>query len=85
MLKQIFDGSNDMEIRTAVVSRFLEIDPNERTRLAIEFLKTDPPLLFRQGVINKFRDVSGKAIDYNIEEPFNSPDNQRAIAGMSKQ
>ncbi len=84
-LKQIFDGSNDMEVRTAVVSRFLEIDPPGGIRLALEFLKTDPPLLFRQGVINKLQDVSGLASDYNIEEPFNSPDNQRAIAAMSRQ
>ena len=83
-LEGIFRSSNDMEVRTTVVVRFLEIDVQRGTGLALEFLKTDPPLLFRQSVVNKLKEVSRGMIDYNIEESFNSADNQRAIKTMSK-
>lgn len=83
-LEEIFSGTNDMEIRTTVIGRLFEIDPPAGTRLALEFLKTDPPLLFRQSIVNKLKEVSQGMIDYNIEEPFNSDNNQRVIKTISK-
>ena len=78
-LEEVFSGTNDMEIRATIIGRLFEIDPSAGTRLALEFLKTDPPLLFRQSVVNKLKEVSKGMIDYNIEEPFNSADNQKII------
>ncbi len=83
-LVRVFNNSDDMEIRTTVISRLLEINQNEGIQLALEFLKTDPPLLFRQGIVNKLKKESSKITDYNIEESFNSTNNQRVIKMLFK-
>ncbi len=84
-LVEIFNNSDDVEIRTTVVSHLLEINQKKGIQLALEFLKTDPPLLFRQGVVNKIKKSTSKITDYNIEESFNSTNNQRIIKMLLKQ
>ena len=82
-LVRIFDGASDMEIRTAAVIRLLDVEPREGARLALEFLRDDPPFLFRRGVVDKLYDVSGQTVKYDIEEPFGSTANQRAAAAIA--
>ncbi len=84
-LVKIFNNSDDMEIRTTIVSRLLEINQKKGIHLAIKFLKTDPPLLFRQSIVNKLKNISSGMTDYNMEEPFNSADNQQIIKKVYEQ
>jgi len=83
-LEGIFSNSYDMEVRTEVVLRLFEVNPPEGTRLALEFLMTNPPLLFRQSIVNELMGVSPQMTNYNIEEPFNSAHNQQVIETISK-
>ncbi len=62
-LVKIFNTSDDMEIRTTIVYRLLDINQKEGLQLALEFLKTDPPLLVRQSVVNKMKNISSGMID----------------------
>jgi hypothetical protein len=59
------------------------VDTRKGAGLAIEFLRDDPPLLFRMTVVDKIEDVLGRSIGYRIDEPFDSPDNQKAVAKLA--
>jgi zinc/manganese transport system permease protein len=81
-LEALLEQATDSEQRSMVVCRSLEVDPRSGVRLAVSFLKTDPPLLFRATVVDKIEEVTGRDLAYDIDQPFASASNQQAVAEL---
>lgn len=81
-LEAMYANAADVEQRSVVACRTLEVDAPSGARMAIAFLKDDPPLLFRATVVDKLEQVTGKELKYDIDQPFTSPSNQQAVAGL---
>ncbi len=79
-LRELYEALGDARGRSLVVSRLLEVDRSSGIRLALKFLGTDPPLLFRMTVVDMLEESSGLEIPYDIEKPFDAPANQRALS-----
>ena len=78
----MFTRSDAVEERSMVVCRMLEVDVRLGARTAIEFLKDDPPLLFRLTIVDKLEEVTGQGVPYDIDQPFAAPSNQQAVASL---
>jgi zinc/manganese transport system permease protein len=74
----------DDEERSLVIERALEVDVRRGARMAIDFLAEDPPLLFRLTLVEKLGETGGEELSYDIDQPFDSPSNQRAITGLER-
>lgn len=83
-LEALYAEASDGEERSMVVCRTLEVDVHAGVSMAIDFLRGDPPLLFRLTVIDKLGDATGMPVPYNIDEPFDSPANQKAVADLKR-
>jgi hypothetical protein len=60
----------------------LEVDVQAGVHMALSFLEDDPPLLFRATVVDKLEEVTGESVPYAVDQPFASPANQQALAGI---
>ncbi len=81
-LRRMFAEASDAEEQSLVACRSLDVDVRAGAGMAVEFLKTDPPLLFRLTVLDKLREVTGREVPYDIEQSFNSPANQEAVKDL---
>jgi zinc/manganese transport system permease protein len=81
-LEALYARATDAEERCSVASRALEVDPAAGVRLALGLLEGDPPLLFRMMIVEKVEEVGQVSWDYDIDQPFTAPSNQRAVAGL---
>ncbi len=82
-LETMYTNAADAEERSMIARRTLEVDVPSGVRMAIEFLRNDPPLLFRLTIVDKLEEVTGEQVPYNIDKPFNAPANQAALAGLN--
>ena len=64
--------------RSSIVCRIMEIDKATGARSALRFLENDPPIFFRQAIMNKLNDTLSKIFSFDIAQPFNSEINQKA-------
>jgi hypothetical protein len=83
-VRQLFSTLTTPAARTAIISRALELDPATGASLTIELLKTDPPLLYRQMVIDALTDVMGEPAGFDSSESFAGAVNQQAAAKVAK-
>jgi ABC-type Mn2+/Zn2+ transport system permease subunit len=83
-VRQLFGEVTAPEARPAIVSRALEIDPGVGAGLAIELLRTDPPLFYRQMVIDALSEAMGERVGFDASQPFAAADNQRAAAAVAE-
>ena len=81
-LEAMYTESDAVEERSMVACRMLEVDVWSGARTAIEFLKDDPPLLFRLTIVDKLEEVTGQEVPYDIDQPFAALSNQQAVAGL---
>jgi zinc/manganese transport system permease protein len=81
-LETLYDDATDVAQRSMIACRALEVDGRSGARMAIEFLKDDPPLLFRLTVVDKLEEISGREFAYDIDQPFASASNQQAVAAV---
>jgi zinc/manganese transport system permease protein len=81
-LRKRYRDAGDSEERSVVVCRLLELDLRAGARLALEFLDTDPPLLFRLTVIEELEKASGFDMGYDIDMPCGSAANQESVAAL---
>jgi hypothetical protein len=81
-LEALYNTATDAEQRSEVVCRLLEVDQRAGVRMALSFLRDDPPLLFGATVVDKLEEVTGADVPYDIDQPYASPANQRAAAGL---
>jgi zinc/manganese transport system permease protein len=72
----------DVEQRTMVTCRTLEVDVRSGAVMALAFLSDEPPLMFRATIVEKLEDVVGRDVPYDIDQPFSSAINQQAVAGL---
>lgn len=79
-LRELYETIVDAEGRSLVISRVIDLDQRSGIQLAIEFLRQDPPLLFRMTVVERLEESTGFEIPYDIEKPFDSPDNRKALS-----
>jgi hypothetical protein len=83
-LDTMFADAPDAQVRSMVVCRALEVDVVAGVRMAIDYLGSDPPLLFRMTVVDKLAEIIGRAIDYDINQPFDSPSNRAVLDSLEQ-
>jgi zinc/manganese transport system permease protein len=76
----MFEETTDANERCMIACRALELNVRTGVRMAIEFLREDPPLLFRLEIVEKLEEITGEETSYDIDESFTAPSNQKAIA-----
>ncbi len=81
-LEALFPKAPDAAAGAEVVCRVLELDRRAGARLAVTFLKHDPPLFFRQQVIKKLDTVFHQSFGFDARTPFADPRNTRAVAAL---
>ncbi|MCG6922595.1 MAG: metal ABC transporter permease [Acidobacteria bacterium] len=73
-LAALFERTPDPETRRDIVLRALDVEPRCGAQLALRYLQGDPPLFFRQGVI----DGLGEPLDWDVMQPFAASVNAEA-------
>ena len=81
-LGKLFEQAPDDMTRGDIVVCALNVDEGTGVRLALGFLRTDPPLFFRQAAVDKLEEVTGKPSGLVPEEPFSAPANREAAARL---
>ena len=84
-LKAMYTEAGDAEQRSRIAGRALEVDMRVGASMVIEFLKEDPPLLFRLTIVEKLEAITGRAVPYDIDQPFAAPANQKALNDLLEQ
>ncbi len=84
-LARLFENAHTTETRRDVVLRALELEPRCGVYLALRYLEEDPPLFFRQSVIDGLGDFAGEAQGMNVMLPFSDPVNQEAARQLRKE
>ena len=82
-LVELFSQAPDEGARSDVAVRALEVDLRTGVRLTLEFLRRDPPLFFRQVVVDKLEDMTGKPSGFDVEEPFSNAANKAAVRNLA--
>jgi zinc/manganese transport system permease protein len=83
-LEEIYAGAEDDEERGVVICRWIEVDARAGAKKAIEFLGGDPPLLFREEVVGKLAEATGREFPYDITKPFIDPSNVEAVTALKR-
>ena len=84
-LEMLYRSADDAEERSLIVSRLLEIDLRSGARLALEFLKDDPPLLFRLTVVEELEMAATFEMGYDIDKPFSAAGNQESVSALKSE
>jgi hypothetical protein len=84
-LVALFEGAPDPTTRRDVVLRALEAEPRCGVQLALSFLHGNPPLFFRQAVVDGLGDLGGEAIGWDVMQPFEVPVNAEAAARLKEE
>jgi len=82
-LERLFKNAPDAEIGSSIVCRVLELEPAVGVRLSLDFLSADPPLFFRQLVVDKLEDVADEATGFDVMKPFTVDVNKEAAAKLA--
>jgi zinc/manganese transport system permease protein len=77
-LAALFERAGDTGTRRDLVLRALEREPRCGAHLALRYLEGDPPLFFRQGVIDGLRALEGEPPGWDVMRPASDPANERA-------
>jgi zinc/manganese transport system permease protein len=83
-LEEIYAKAEDDEGRGMVICRWIEVDVGTGAKKAIEFLSGDPPLLFREMVVDKLTEATGREFPYDIARPFAASSNEEAVAALKR-
>ena len=78
-LVPLYHQATDASLRARIVLRAIELDRKAGADLALEYLKQDPPLFFRQSVIDELIEAAGKPLPFQTDQPFTAPANQEAV------
>jgi hypothetical protein len=84
-LVALFEGAPDPKTRRDVVLRALETEPRCGVHLALRFLRGDPPLFFRQSVVDGLGDLGGGATGWDVMQPFEVSVNAEAAARLKEE
>jgi hypothetical protein len=84
-LATLFERAPDATTRRDVVLRALEIEPRCGAQLALRYLREDPPLFFRQGVIDGLSSMRGEPLDWDVMQPFAASANEEAVRRLEEE
>jgi zinc/manganese transport system permease protein len=78
----LYGEAADSQSRCDVVLRAIDDDLPSSVILALWFLEDDPPLFFRQVVVDRLEEALDGSLDFDVARPFADPVNQKAAAGL---
>ena len=81
-LAALFEQAPNTEARRDVILRALELEPRCGVQLALRYLREDPPLFFRQGVVDGLSDLGDEPLDWDVTQPFAAPVNAEVVARL---
>jgi hypothetical protein len=84
-LAALFEGAPDPKTRRDVVLRALQAEPRCGVQLALRFLRGDPPLFFRQAVVDGLGDLGDEALPWDVMQPFAVSVNAEAAARLEEE
>jgi zinc/manganese transport system permease protein len=84
-LATLFERAPDPQTRRDVVLRALELEPRCGAHLALRYLREDPPLFFRQGIVEGLGDLGHEPIAWDVMQPFGAPVNEGAAARLKEE
>jgi zinc/manganese transport system permease protein len=84
-LAVLFDDAPDTETRRDVVLRALELEPRCGVHLALRYLGGDPPLFFRQSVIDGLDHLAGEPLGMDVMLPSSDPANLESAERLRKE
>ena len=67
------------------MARAIEADVRAGVRLALGFLRSDPPLFFRQAVVDELEEATGGPSGFDVAEPFAAEVNAKAAARLARE
>ena len=73
-----YELATDARERSDTVVAALDAGSPEGARLALRFLEDDPPLFFRQRVVDRLNEGATEAIELDVGLPFADPENREA-------
>jgi hypothetical protein len=76
--------TSDSQGRCDVVLQAIEDDYPSGLRLALAFLEEDPPLFFRQLVVDRLNEDLERPLEFDVTRPFADPVNQRVVQGLTR-
>jgi zinc/manganese transport system permease protein len=77
-LASLFERAPDPETRRDVVLRALGLEPRCGAHLALLYLQEDPPLFFRQGILDGLSGHGNEPLDWDVMQPFTASVNEEA-------
>lgn len=80
-LAALFERAPDPETRRDVVLRALELEPRCGAQLALLYLQENPPLFFRQGIV----DGLGEPLDWDVMQSFAASVNAEAAQRLKEE
>jgi zinc/manganese transport system permease protein len=83
-LAVLFERAPDTSTRKDVVLRALGVAPRCGVQLALRYLREDPPLFFRQGVVDVLEDLGSEPLHWDVMQPFAAPVNARAAERLEE-
>ena len=84
-LGALFERAPDPETRRDVVLRALELEPRCGAQLALRYLREDPPLFFRQGIVDGLSDLGDEPFDWDVMLPFAASVNEEAVERLEEE
>ncbi len=83
-LKRIFQSASTPGDRVRVIERACALSHDEALKLAVGFLREDPPLFFRQQVVGMFLARVPEFADYDFTQPFAAAANRECVARIQR-
>ncbi len=84
-LVALFEQAPDPETRCEVVLRALEREPRCGVRLALRYLQGDPPLFFRQAVVDGLSELGDGALAWDVMQRSAGAVNAEAAARLEEE
>lgn len=83
-LEALFALTDDPALRGDTVCKTIEVDAPVGAALALRFLRSDPPVFFRQRVVDELSGALGEDLGYDAMKPSSDPANRQAILKLSE-
>ncbi len=69
----------DPQVRSEAVLQAIDLDVQSGVISALEYLKEDPPIFFRQQVVDRLNEALEASFEYDAMLPFTAPENREAV------
>ncbi len=83
-LAALYEETADSQSRCDVVLRAIDSDPASGVILTLTYLEEDPPLFFRQLVVDRLNEGLDGTFDYNVTRSFADPENRKAAENLRR-